>query len=196
VRCRLVNLLTLLSAALAAAVVTLWVRSQLAQDSLVWERVAEEGNYRVADRYVLHTYRGGLEVSGIVYGVARGSDGVADPPMPAPQPAEWSSGPPRPSFHFPRGPMTVCNRLGFLLDRDDIRRDAAQNTFRSEWMVAGPYWAPCAGAAIMPGALLLARLRRRTRTRAGLCPACGYDLRATTGRCPECGALAPAGPVA
>lgn len=31
--------------------------------------------------------------------------------------------------------------------------------------------------------------RRRKRQIAGLCPECGYDLRATPGRCPECGAV-------
>jgi hypothetical protein len=34
--------------------------------------------------------------------------------------------------------------------------------------------------------------RRRGRIARGLCPACSYDVRATPGRCPECGEALPA----
>ncbi len=35
----------------------------------------------------------------------------------------------------------------------------------------------------------ISRSRRRWRTRPGMCPRCGYDLRATPGNCPECGTV-------
>lgn len=58
------------------------------------------------------------------------------------------------------------------------------------------WWIALQMPAILPALWLLLFYARRSRTtreesrRArGLCPACAYDLRASTERCPECGAL-------
>jgi hypothetical protein len=50
-----------------------------------------------------------------------------------------------------------------------------------------PYWL-CVILLATPSLLLTAALlRRRYRARRGCCETCGYDLRATPDRCPECG---------
>jgi hypothetical protein len=54
-----------------------------------------------------------------------------------------------------------------------------------------PHWSVASVFAILPSATAFRRVLRGRRKRSGRCPACGYDLRATPDRCPECGASAP-----
>jgi hypothetical protein len=53
-------------------------------------------------------------------------------------------------------------------------------------IITMPHWCVTLASSIAP-MLWLWRRRRRSRITRGLCPVCGYDLRATPDRCPECG---------
>ncbi len=63
--------------------------------------------------------------------------------------------------------------------------------------VAVPVWglAIVSGLVVIPPVLRAWRRRRCARSRRcqGLCVHCGYDLRASAERCPECGAVTPEG---
>ena len=55
------------------------------------------------------------------------------------------------------------------------------------WTVHIPLWMPTLLFAISFPYVYFPLRRHRQRLQHGLCLACGYDLRATRGRCPECG---------
>jgi hypothetical protein len=70
------------------------------------------------------------------------------------------------------------------------------------WLIAGvpsgdrriyeimlPHWVVALITATMPALWLRKHLKERGRTDPGHCRSCGYDLRATPERCPECGTI-------
>jgi hypothetical protein len=75
---------------------------------------------------------------------------------------------------------------------DPQRRFMASNLIESPrpeflWTVYLPWWPIVLALAILPAWKLIGVARRRRVHPPGHCPRCGYDLRATPARCPECG---------
>jgi hypothetical protein len=85
-------------------------------------------------------------------------------------------------------------RRGAISDKPLTRPAGAMSTplvpFTS---VSMPWYYPLPLLLILAGIWTWAAVRRR-RLPAGLCPSCGYDLRATPDRCPECGYFKPTPP--
>jgi hypothetical protein len=89
----------------------------------------------------------------------------------------------RPGLHILNlelAPDTPAHRIGFGVVR--LNQLGVQSK-----TVVTPIWAIAALTLTLPAARARAWMRRRKRGRQGTCPTCGYDLRATPDRCPECG---------
>jgi hypothetical protein len=93
---------------------------------------------------------------------------------------------------------TYYSGFGFFLGRNGWSRKVAHwmgqapicDDVATGLVVGIPYWFVVA-VSLAPLALRVRRHIAARIRRPGLCPNCGYDLRATPDRCPECGAVPP-----
>jgi hypothetical protein len=161
VRRKLFNLAAAVSLVLCVAVCVLWVRSYFAQDTIAYD--FSDDRPGMNDISVASS-NGVLAVHHFAHPTALYPPGlrrfVTTPSSMRPTPT-WRT------FAFDRG---------------------EQNGGRF-WRVFAPHWSAALLCAVSPALWLSNRRRQRRRVRDRLCPCCGYDLRATPDRCPECGAL-------
>ena len=108
-----------------------------------------------------------------------------------PQPRRWAGtadlSPPRWRWGFEKRPEGVAV-AGFYVERR-VRTSQGGAVTGAQYVAAVPYWFI---VAVLLGLARWAHVRARGDRQSGRC-ACGYDLRATPERCPECGAVPDGG---
>ena len=172
-RRRLLNLLTALSLLLCGATATAWRRS-----------------YSIGERYA-YTNAGGNVAIAWAAGYLRLERASATVPLPFEMNRGWA---------YSREPLTdpharMPRFLGARYWRSGpfafSRTGGGENDVAVYRRFLTPFWLPAAVFALGPACWCVGatqRALRRRRSKRGLCPTCGYDLRATPDRCPECGA--------
>jgi hypothetical protein len=170
-RRRLLNLVTILSLLLCVAVCVLWVRSYYSGSEWATYQAAD-GAYFCAEscRGAVRFARGRSELVGNLptgWNLFHGVNSFD---------VTWLR--PEPAYEF--------LGIGFAATNNGVTGTA------SRW-VSVPHAYLLAATLLLPARQAWVGVQaRRRRTRVGVCPACGYDLRASPGRCPECGKEAAA----
>jgi hypothetical protein len=185
VRRRFINFLTALSLLLFVATGVLWIRSYISCDALV-HSTREKSTEKIK---AIGSERGQIMVASGKWQFIGANDEwmrIMERNTLPPAGLHW-----RIDYHpDPRPHNYTFEKLGFMLQREHFTSGGGYSvlTIVHDIDAAGlPYWFLSLIMAILPARWFTA-LRRRTRQlRGGLCSACGYDLRATPERCPECG---------
>ena len=173
----LLNVLTVLSLLVAVAAAGLWVRARWRMDRL--SRRTEQRQWLLVNRPIgfclsVHTH---------------------DVPQP-PEPWQWETA--EVAAKEQAALRAYRSWAGFrwgafrsggtrpiaYIDGNGVSRVTVPALSR---FVLVPHWFPVAALLVPPLLAAIASMRRRRRDRRGLCARCGYDLRATPDRCPECG---------
>jgi len=168
---RLFNLAAAVSLLMMFGVIALWVRSADTMDNVVW-RASESplllGGSSNGGRLCV------MQFAPIQFDVPRGVRWTSEPMVKDP---------------FPH---TICGFGFFRLSFRSLGFPHPDLAGRNFIMIQVPHWFAAGSCATLPALVPLRWWPRRRRQRLGLCNVCGYDLRATPDRCPECGtAVAP-----
>jgi hypothetical protein len=186
-RRKLFTLAAALSAALCLAACALWARSYWAGDA-VSINLPQFGRPLADETLNLVSGRGGFRASMDWW--AKWELGVFQPSR-----SDLHAAPVVHTTFKPFYPYAL-NRATFRYlgcelssNRETVSPTSAGSGIVREVNVVMPFALVVLGTAILPLAWWRRRRSLARRNRIGLCPACGYDLRATPGRCPECGAV-------
>jgi hypothetical protein len=186
---RLFTLLSPLSLLLCVAASVLWVRSRYVGEVLRCD-YGDDGRSRL-NRASLQIGSGRLRLSDTRV-VAHDAEFYREVVEPLKRGPLYEREPPeliRRSDEYEANELPpALGALGFGYARFAVL-DAPVAHFES-WGVVVPIWSLVALALPLPLLWLAWRIRRRRLTSRGRCSQCGYDLRATPGRCPECGTAA------
>jgi hypothetical protein len=186
----LLNALALLSLLLFVATGMMWVRSEHVSDEwdIAFSRLIKPQGQN-STMLGLSTFRGDVEIQGLRLRIPDTQALMADlgskhDLMPL---NGWEFS----HEHPPEGldlidRSTFWRRIGF-----GFRSTGAASEYGAEssWIIATPAWLILIVSLLMPLQRVFSFISRHRRKRRRLCVHCGYDVRATPDRCPECGTV-------
>jgi hypothetical protein len=156
----LFNILTVLSVLLCLALIVLWVRSYYIED--MWHRW-DGGweDFKLSGGVIEHN-RGLICTYGVQY--------------------DWKYA--RWRYEGWRARQNLWRQFGF--GRDVEYAQIGPSTVGESNRIWSSLAVPLLLTVLAPGFWMMKRIRGSRRAE-GACPSCGYDMRATPTRCPECG---------
>ena len=173
-RRRALNFLAGLSLLLWLVVVTLWGRGYRAKDDLSWTSPARQ---RVL---AIDSSRGQIALVVIRVQSGVGQFGAAGWQFEVQQPTNMHDIGSRVDFDW--------QGFGFFVKVFRSLLNGATGPWVIRWFtIAVPDWFLAIAFAVLP--IVWLRRLQMQRSRIGRCEKCGYDLRATPERCPECGTV-------
>ena len=186
------NFAAAVSLIVCIATVVLWIRSLSTADTWSWHSSGTNVNQQgvVSTAGCVYFSSVPLPSMGPHPSLIDGSSPPSAPMLIARSPLEHyaSATLPITSPYGASGPAVVSYEgLGFAATFDTAAMGLKRILF-----VLIPYWSVTAGSTLIPTVWMWRHLFHLRDRRLGLCQVCGYDLRATPDRCPECG-TAPSG---